>query len=499
MRQRQQGPARVATGILGLDVVLNGGFLRGGMYLLLGGPGTGKTVLANQLCFNRAASGERAVCVSLLAESHDRLLEHLRSFEFFNPQVVGRELLYLGSFTTLESEGPDGLRDVLQRTVRKHRANVLVIDSLATVSELSKSPLALKKFLRQLATFCAISKCTCLLLTSAEEAIPQAEASIVDGIVKLSRVVRGVREGRELEVIKFRGSAHLNGRHAFFIDERGTTVHPRTEALLGNSLSFPRPERERVSLGVPRLDEMLRGGVFSGSTTLLMGGPGTGKTTLGLHFLAAGAEQGECGIYFGFNESPPRLIAKAEGIGLAFGEYVGSGRVELVWQPAVEHSVDALAERLLGSVYRAQARRVFIDGVGGFRQGAALPERMPLFFTSLSIRLREYGVTTLVSEETSFYETDLDLSDLSLSASCENILHLRYTELNQQLRRLLAILKQRESDFDPSLREFHITPKGMGVGGSVARERTGRPRQAPRAPTQKGKRRRTSPRKRSKP
>lgn len=477
---------------------MDGGLLRGGLYLIQGGPGTGKTVLGNHICFNRAAAGERCIYITLLMESQARMLENLQSFSFFDSALIPHPLTYLNGFTALEKEGLKGLLRLIQRAIRAQKAQVLVIDAGTTLTETEDARLSGKRFLRELGTFCLLTGTTCLLLTHLPEAGHSSEENLADGILLLCREVRGLRDARKLEVCKYRGSSHLGGRHHFVISSEGISVHPRTESLIEEAPSWPLEDRSRVPLGVSGLDEMLHGGVLSASTTALLGAPGAGKTLLGLQFLAASARAGEPALYFGFYEPPPRLISKAISIGLPLDSYVESGLLELVWRPEVEHQLDVLAEQLFAAVYQRKVRRLFIDGIDGFQQGAFSPERITLFFAAISTRLRALGVTTLVSEESRFFGPNLELPEMSLSASCENIISLRYVELRSQLYRLLSILKMRESDFDTSLRHFRITSAGIVVGDSFERAKVLRRKERPQRRAS-GTHPRPSSRKRSKP
>lgn len=460
---------RISTGILGFDTILNGGLLKGGLYLIVGGPGTGKTVLVNQLGSHRAAQGEHVVFVSMLTESHGQMLQNLGNLSFFEPSLVARQVHYFSGLSALENQGAEGLRKQIQRVIRKHKARLLILDSLSSLSDSMPSQFEFKKFLRELGSFCSLAECTTLLVSYHGPEQSQPEGAMADGVFRLDRQVLGLRDVRHLEVIKFRGSSHLEGRHMFSIGGAGLSVHPRTESLLATSGGMYEENPTRRAFGIPALDEMMRGGVTAGSTTAILGAPGSGKTLLGLHFLAEGIRQGQRGIYFGFYEPPSRLLTKAEGIGLPLSRHVESGQLEILWQPAIESLIDQLAERLLASVYRQQVCRLFIDGIDGFLQGSFFRERIPVFFTALSNRLRELNVTTLVSEETKFFGQDIERPDIALLASIENILHLHFEERRSQLHRLLSILKMRESDFDPTVREFHITSSGLLMAGTGKR------------------------------
>lgn len=466
MQAQNDSPAsipRLATGISGLDTLLFGGLLRGSICVISGGPGTGKTVLSNQMAFHLAAAGERTVYVSMLAESHSRLISHFSTFPFFHKEWIPERVTYLSAFPTLEREGLEGLLHVLHKSVREAKASLLVIDSLSSLCDFASSDLALKRLFRQLGSFCELTGCTALLVTQSNQPEATLASISADCILELSRLQKDLRTVRQIEVHKLRGSELLPGRHFFSISRTGVTVYPRIESLPTGSTATEPPLERRLGLGIQRLDEMLNGGLIAGSTTVLLGAPGSGKTLVGTHFLAEGARQGEPGLYFGFYEQPSRLLAKARGIGLDLESHAQAGRLELLWQPALEYVLDELAGRLLAAVQRRKVRRLFIDGLDGFIQSAVLSERLSRFLAALNQELGKSGVTTVISEESNLLGPDIHVPLASLSASYENIIMLRYVELHAKLRRLLSIIKTRESGYDPSLREFRITSNGIEV------------------------------------
>jgi len=455
---------RILSNVPGLDAVLKGGFFRGGIYLLVGNPGAGKTILANQFAFNHVAAGGRTLYVTLLAESHARLFSSLEQMEFFDPKQLGNSMSYLSGYQVLEGEKLDGLLKLLRKAVRDHKATLLVIDGLVTAGAVAGSALELKKFIHKLQVLVELVGCTTLILTGARNGESNyAERTMVDGLLELSTHRVGMRTVREVEVLKLRGSDSILGAHSFEITNAGISVHPRTEARLGTRAA-PTESRQLLDVGIKSLDEMLAGGLFAGSTTLLLGSPGTGKTLLGLHFISAGAQKKEPGLYFGFFQAPSRIVSQAEHISLNLASCIKRGLIEVLWQPPLEQMADALAEKLIGAVKRRKVRRLFIDGLGGFKESIIYPERLGAFFTALSNELRSLGVTTIVSEETSdLFGPKIEVPVAGISAMVDNIVFLRHVELRSQLRRLLSVIKMRQSGYNSSLREFSISDRGVKV------------------------------------
>lgn len=455
---------RFPTGLPGLDTILHGGLFQGGTYLFFGSYGTGKTILVNQIAFHHSATGGRTLFMTLLAESHARMLIHLQSLSFFDPTVLSHTLSYVSAFPALRDGGLAGLLTLIRSELRRSRATLFVLDGLETLSLAADSPLALKTFIYELQITATATNTTTLLVSQQEgrQAIP--EYALVDGVIALRNMRVGLRTVRELEVHKLRGGLYLEGTHFFTISHAGIRVFPRTEALLATPSAVAGEERTRMAFGIEHLDSMLHGGLLSGSSTMLYGPLGSGKTMLGLHFLAAGARLGEPGLLFGFYETPARLIARAEQIGLQYKAHSERGLITIRWQPPVEQLIDALVEELLATVAQHQIRRLVIDGLSGFQNAAAYTSRIGAFFTALCNELQARQVTTLFTVETrELAGSSIQISFDGLSAIAENLLFLRYVELQARLYRLISIVKLRDSDYDPAIREFQISSNGIDV------------------------------------
>ncbi|MBN8231810.1 AAA family ATPase [Corallococcus macrosporus] len=457
---------RLVTNVPRLDFITKGGLILGSSYAIIGPPGSGKTVLANQIAFQHVKNGGKALYVTLLSESHGRMLENLSQMTFYDDSVIPDRLQYISGYRDLEREGLKGLLELLRKNAQAHGTTLLIIDGMDAAKEFARSDLSFKRFLQDLQTFSSILGCTTLLLAPHHEGEIHPENTAVDGIFELSLWLHGPRAVRELIAIKFRGGPSLLGRHEVEISNQGMVIHPRTEVQFAHPAAEGREDRIRMSFGIPRLDEALHGGVLSGSTTLLLGAPGTGKTLLGLHFLLQGAREGQPGVYFGFFETPPRLIEKAEGTGMGdLQKYVDEGLIEIQWQPPLEHNLDSLAEKLLERIEerKVDRLRLFIDGVSGFRSAAVYPDRMGRFFSALTHQLRMMDVTTLYSDETPLFSPGVDMPQPEAASTVENVILVRYVELRSQLYRLLSIMKMRESAYDSAIREFSISGDGIQV------------------------------------
>lgn len=468
MRDTPTRSERVPTGVAGLDTILRGGFVQGGVYMVLGMPGAGKTILGNQVCFHHVASGGRALYVTLLAESHTRMIGNLHSMDFFDASRIGQSLAYLSAYSTLEESGLDGLLDLIRKEVKAHKATLLLLDGLVAAEEVAPTERAFKKFIHGIQVTTALVGCTTLLLTTGGGKGLKAEHTMVDGLLALGERTFGVRAVRELTVRKFRGSGHLRGRHSFEISDKGITVFPRLEALVEENASLDTPADGRKAFGIPGLDDMLHGGVFRGSTTMLFGTPGSGKTLVGLHFLAEGARKGELGHYFAFYDSPQRVREQAASVGLHLEPLLEKGTLELSFRPPTENVLDALGAQILSMIRERGVRRLFIDGFEALTKAVIYPPRITRFMSALVNECRARGVTMLFSVETEvIYGFELKFPVGGISMITENILFIRCAEQRAQLRRFIGVLKLRTSDHDRCLRDFRITSKGLEVAGPI--------------------------------
>ncbi|WP_434384597.1 RAD55 family ATPase [Melittangium boletus] len=465
----EEAPRRVATGCAGLDTLLHGGWLHGGTYMVTGAPGTGKTVLGNQLCFSHVEGGGRAVFVTMLSESHGRMMSHLRGMTFFQREVIGQSLHYVSGYATLKAEGLEGLSRLLYRAVREHQATVLVVDGLLAAQEVAASVLVFREFLHALGVHNALAGCTTLVLTNRTSNAADPQFAMVDGVVVLEMHREGLQAVREVEVTKLRGDAQLTGRHGFEITSRGLVVYPRVEALYPEPPEEPEAPPARLGFGLGPLDAMLDGGLPTHSTTLLCGVPGSGKTMLGLHFLAEGVRQGEPSLYYGFMETRARLLAKARGVDLLPESALEQGLLAVETRSSVEVLADARAHELLALVKRQRTRRLFLDGLSPILAPMP-PARAFAFITSLLSVLRGHGVTTLLTQRTPLlFERTSPGPPEGLEALIDNLVLLRYVEQRPPVHRLLSILKMRESDYDSSQREFTISAAGIAMTRQGAR------------------------------
>ena len=455
---------RLRSAVPGLDQILGGGLFRTGVYIIQGLPGCGKTILANQICYGHVAEGGSAVYVTLLAESHSRMIQHLSTLSFFDVKAFPDKLAYISAFHELESTGLKGLMGVLRREMRSRKVGVLVLDGLVAASE-GASDLDLKKFIHELQSIAVLQDCTVLLLTSGNIHRMAAEHTMVDGLIELEDKLFDARSERSIQVRKFRGAGPLRGKHSLRIDNDGITVFPRIESLYRSAASETMRD-EVTTTGIKSLDAQLAiKGLPMASSTVVIGSTGTGKTTMGVQFLHASTVD-EPGLHLSFFEGPDRIRSKARSLGLALEALEASGAVELMWQSPGEALLDEIAERLLSAISRRNVRRLVIDGLSGFLESAVYHERINRFFSCLVNELRSRRVTVFMTLETRDVVSSVISMPWGVSGLVDNLFFLRFVHDEGHVERLMTIIKMRDTDYQAGLRRIRIDSQGMHIAGT---------------------------------
>jgi len=472
------GPEQLATGVPGLDRLMAGGLRRGGLHVVVGGPGAGKSVLAHQIGAHMIRAGGSVLYLTALVESHQMLLSQARTFSFFDPTFVPGSFYYASLYPSLAGGGLQGAREEISRLAAHHAPSLLVIDGVHALKASAESRLDYQRFMHDMEAQAAVAGTTTLMLVHPPESgiATDPTFTIADAILHMhSRMVR-LRDVRMFSVGKLRGVAHVGGWHTFRITGDGVHVFPRVEALASSmeahvvGTSPSDAQDGPLDIHIRGLDEMLGGGLDRNSVTLVVGTPGSGKTLFGLAFLAAGAEAGEPGLLLGYHETPETLVRKGEGVGLPIRRGIEERKIHLHWRSPSELLADEEVERLLALIEEHGIQRVVIDALEDLRHAVIPPSRELEVLASLANLLREKKVTTVVMHDLQrIVGVSFDMPMAELSATMDNALHLRAVEQKGEMKRLVAILKVRARAHDHSLREFLITPAGMSVGKAFSK------------------------------
>jgi circadian clock protein KaiC len=465
------------TGVEGFDAILGGGLPAHHVYLIQGLAGSGKTTLACQIGFAQARLGKKVLILTLIAESHAKLLQHLRNFSFFDDRFVGQNIVFYSGYTSLAEGGLRDLINFITESLNDQRPEIMIIDGFRTVRETKESELSLSEFMHSLNTLVSTMGCTTFLLSPIEGNLPESENTLVDGLVELSQFHDGVRTIRELKVLKVRGGDHLLGKHAFEVCGEGIVVYPRLEAVATRTNRPADSSNSIVGFGIPSLEQLTNGGVMKGSTTNLVGSPGAGKTLMGLHFINQGLRQNEKCLMLGFYESPQRVVQKAAKVGIDLAGALENGNLEIIWKLPLEVLMDELALRVLDNIDRRGVTRLFIDGIDGFLHIAIHPERIKTFATALVNELRTRNVTTFFTQELPYFKESYARAESIQSILYENIMLLGYTEIDGINYRRFSVMKMREGDYDPAIQLMTISDAGIAIGGPISSlgKQVGRP------------------------
>lgn len=448
------------TGVPGLDAVLRGSLLPGSLTAIIGPPGAGKTVLACQLLFAAARRGRQTLLVSSFAEHQAKLLKHLSGFAFYDQALVGAgvKLLALPDLTAGEPGSP---ASVLVRPIRESGAQLVLIDGFQNVEPMLSDARSLRRLLASLSTQIAYVD-VALLVTITGDARDTTSSGMLttpDTLIGLSYALSGTRHTRTLEVVKQRGRAFLMGRHAYQIDGDGVTVFPRLE--VHPPIRSASPSSERAPFGLPELDALLHGGPPAGSTTVLAGAPGTGKTTLSLHWALHDASPATPTIILTVREYVAQLELKGAAFGLDVRGALASGALEILRVPPIELDADRLGVELVRALERRPARLV-IDDLGPLLR--ELGPRAHDYLAALAAHLHGAQVTTLALLEIApFVGFQLDLAGTPLGALGENVILSQQRVVAGAMHRVLAVLRMRLSGHETTLRELVIDANGVQV------------------------------------
>ena len=452
--------------------MLGGGLPRDRIYLLQGDPGVGKTTLALQFLLSGAAAGERCLYLTLsetreealaVATSHGWSLDALSLFELPLEERVGDDVENT-LFHPSEVELAETTKVVLAEVERVKPSRV-VLDSLSEFRLLSQGPLRYRRQMLALKQFFLGRGCTVLLVDDRtyEPGDLQLE-SLAHGVLRLEQLAPlygGDR--RRLRVLKLRGVRFQGGFHDFVLETGGIRVFPRLVA--GDHPT--EAKRAALSSGVAKLDDLTGGGLDGGTSTLLLGPAGTGKSTVAMQYVRAAAESGGRSTIFAFDESVQTLLARAAGIGMDLATHVASSLVEIRRVDPAELTPGEFTHAVREAVERRGAKLIVIDSLNGYLH--AMPEEhfLALQLHELLTYLGQLGVVTLmVVAQHGLVGVEMD-SPVDVSYLADSVMVFRHFEVEGRLRKTISMLKRRSGRHDTTIRELSITASGIEVGNML--------------------------------
>lgn len=453
---------RLETGVRNLDAIFDGGLPRGSVSVIAGPPGSGKTVLAHQICFHDASPRSQVLHFSTLSEPSAKTLKYLAQFSFFDPKKLGTSVHFVDLGAVLRGEGLESTAKLIMQHVKRVKPAIVVIDSFKVFDDLARSREELRRFSYEIAVNLMAWEATVLLL--GEYATPHVEStplfSIVDGLFLLSQREAAGEHQRFFRIVKMRGTNHSRDEHPFVITPAGLEVFaPRVAIRRAPTASGP---LARCTTNIPRLDELLGPGIPWGSSLLVCGVAGTGKTVLSLEFLYRGAVAGEKGIMFSFEETEERLRATARGLGWDLEREIERGMVEIVFIPQPEIHVESHILMIQERVEALDAKRVVIDSVSVFLHKVKDPQLN---------RERIFHLCSIIqnAQAVGFFSTDIPYGTTQISrfgveeTVVDGVILLTSTEEDLERQRYVEVYKLRNTAHLKGRHNMVIGPGGVSI------------------------------------
>jgi circadian clock protein KaiC len=454
---------RLSSGQPRLDAILNGGLPANAINMVTGAPGSGKTILTEQYIFHNATVERPALYLTTVSEPFDKIIRYAQELEFFDATAIGTRVIYEDLGRALRDEGLSGVLSRVDHLIKEHHPGLLVIDSFKALHAFASDPAEFRRFLHDLAGRLTAVAASSFWVGEYDQgdSSEAPEFAVADAIIALGTTRVSEREARILQIRKLRGSVFAPGEHAYRITAAGLDVFPRladpietSDYALGTT---------RQSTGVEALDTLLADGYWPGSTTLVCGPSGVGKTLIGLHFIFQGAKAGQPGVIATLQENRIQLARIVEG----FGWSLDQPGVHLMARSPVDVYIDEWVYELLDLIEKTGARRVLIDSLADLYFTIGDPVRFREWMYSLTQRLVRAGVSLFTTLEVPELFEIVRVSEQGMSHLSDNVLLLQYIRHDSRIDRALTVLKTRASRHGPEVRSFEISREGIVLGPAL--------------------------------
>ncbi|MFQ6109659.1 MAG: ATPase domain-containing protein [Candidatus Aminicenantales bacterium] len=464
---------RISTGVPGLDEVLKGGLIPSRSYLLVGETGTGKTILSLQWLFYGFRKKEKCLFISL-AEPRCEIELNVSSFGWnldeidftdLSPPAQPREIGEYRVFTPSEVE-QEPMWEAIYKAIEKKRPQRIVIDSISQLQYLSADEFQFRKRILALLKLLNRKGCTSFLTCEPSGMEETSLIMVANGVIRLRNEVSTGRDIgiRSLEVRKFRGSDFISGYHPMRITSKGIHIFPHRIETPEKII----PAQRLIASGIAPLDELLEGGIESGTATIITGPTGVGKTSLGMKFVTQAIKEGEKAAVYTFEESVESILMRCQNIGIKTGRMVTSRALQMVLVNPMELYPDEFLCLIREAVEENGCRIVMVDGVRGYNLAMEQFGSLVAHMKNLVTYLQSKGVTLFLVNGVEHITGPFVLTEMGISYIADNILLLRYAEHAGQVIRVVACVKKRLGDFQPELRELMITSRGIQVGEKLS-------------------------------
>ena len=457
---------RLSTGSAAFDRILGGGLPVRSLSVVAGEPGAGKTLFALQVLFHLGRQGKKGVYFTTLSEPSLKLIQYMQQFSFFDERLIGKELVFVDLGSVIRSQDAGATLKAIASRVEQEEPTIVVIDSFKAMRDILGDAPSIRMFVYDLAVHIAGWGAATLLVGeyTDEEMAQFAEFTIADGILHFSTRREALTAVRMVEILKLRGSDNVTGRHFFEIGREGLVFFPRVRGPEGSREPSIWSPAERAPTGIAGLDEMLGGGLPRESSTVIQGATGTGKTLLGLQFLLEGARRGEPGIHFTLEETADQLRGITQGFGWDLRELERRGLFSFSYVSPVELSTDAFLDRARQQVEKVGARRAVLDSLTSMELGVPSERRFKELVYAMTKHFRAQGVTLNLNMDIADLLGSAQLSGHGISFAADNVIQLKYVELDGRLERGISVLKARGVRHATDVRRMTFQEDGIAVG-----------------------------------